>query len=196
MSPRTRLFSVVAGSLLLTACGSPPAALPAGPARPHVSIDLPSSGVVPPPAYPTYPSGPVYPTSTYPTSTYPVGTYPTGTYVVPTRTTTGTVPPATSPTPTPSRAAPCAGQPTGAEILAEVKESDAVPSGTLTVSGGPYCSGAWSFTTIGKSGAEPLSVVTTGAGDTLTIVTLGTDVCNPQVQAQAPAAIRVFACGF
>ncbi|WP_157751882.1 hypothetical protein [Actinoplanes derwentensis] len=77
-----------------------------------------------------------------------------------------------------------------------MKESDAVPGGTLTVSAGPYCSGTWNFTTIGKAGAEPLSVIATGKGATLEIVTLGTDVCNPRVKAEAPVGIRVLACGY
>lgn len=180
------------GALLLTgACGSPPEALPAGPPRPYVSADLSASGVVapPPPIYPTT-LPPALPT-TFPT--FP--TYPTTTYVVPTRTTTATVP-TTSPTPAPSHAPRCTGEPTRAQIVAEVKKNDAVPSGTLTVSAGPYCSGLWSFTTIGKTGAEPLSVVATGKGDTLELVTLGTDVCNPRVKAEAPVGIRVLACGY
>lgn len=104
--------------------------------------------------------------------------------------------PTPSPTPAPSHAPRCTGEPTGAQIVAKAQESDAVPTGTLTVSAGPYCSGLWSFTTIGKAGAEPLSVVATGKGEALELVTLGTDVCNPRVKAEAPVGIRVLACGY
>lgn len=183
MSPR---YLPVVGALLLTgACGSPPEALPAGPPRPYTSAGLSASGIAPPPPPPVYPT-------TFPTTLPTFPAYPTTTYVVPTRTTV----PATSPTPTPSHAPRCTGEPTGAQIVAEAKKNDAVPAGTLTVSAGPYCSGLWSFTTIGKTGAEPLFVVATGKGDTLELVTLGTDVCNPRVKAEAPVGIRVLACGY
>ncbi|WP_430784871.1 hypothetical protein [Actinoplanes sp. G11-F43] len=188
MSPRARLLPPLVGVLLLSAaCGSPPEALPSGPTLPQASAGLPPSGMAgPPPVWspPVVPTGPLYPTVA-----------PTTTYVVPTRTTT-TTPPATSPTPTPSHAPPCTGEPTGEQIVTLIREHPAVPDGTLAVSAGPLCSGDWSFTTVGKAGAEPLSVVTSGTGTELTVVTLGTDVCNPQVKAQAPVGIRVLACGY
>lgn len=191
MSPRTRLLPPILAVLLLSAgCGSPPEALPTAPPLPRASNGLPAGGLAPPSVWPVpvQPSTPLFPTG-FPTA------YPTTTYVVPTRTTT-TTPPATSPTPTPSHAPRCGAEPTGAQIIALVKEQPAVPDGTLAVTDGPYCSGDWGFTTIGKTGAEPLSVVTTGKGATLALVTLGTDVCNPQVKAEAPAGIRVLACGY
>ena len=43
---------------------------------------------------------------------------------------------------------------------------------------------------------EPLMVVTTGTGAKLALVAAGTHVCNAKVQAEAPAGIRVLACGF
>jgi hypothetical protein len=102
----------------------------------------------------------------------------------------------TSPTPTPSYAPRCTGQPTGAQVVTLAKKSPAVPDQNVSVLDGPYCSGTWSFTVIGMTGAEPLSVVTTGTGTTLTLVTVGTDVCNPTVKTQAPAGIRALACGY
>lgn len=174
--------------LLSAACGPPPEALPTGPTIPHASSvgTLPASGLAPPPIVVT-----TTPLVT-PTGATPPG-LPTYTYPAQTPTTTTT---ATSPTPTPSYAPRCTGQPTGAQIVTLAKKSPAVPDQNLTVLGGPYCATTWSFTVIGMTGAEPLSVVTTGTGTTLTLVTVGTDVCNPTVKAQAPAGIRALACGY
>ncbi|GAA4940686.1 hypothetical protein [Actinoplanes utahensis] len=186
MFPRTRWLVPALVLLLTGACGTPPEPLPTGPPRPHASISLPSGGLVPP-AAPT--------TATYtlppPTQTFTVPPVPT---TLPT--TTPTTAPTPSPSPTPSHAARCTGQPTGAQIIELARKEAGVPDGSLTVTDGPYCSGTWSFTTLGMTGAEPLSVVATGAGATLQFVTAGTDVCNPQVKAQAPAGIRVLACAY
>jgi hypothetical protein len=173
--------------LLIAACGSPPEALPTGPTIPHASSGaLPASGVAPPPVVATTPTLVITPTGATPP---PVPTY---TYTTPTTPATTT----TSPTPTPSYAPRCTGQPTGAQVVTLAKKSPAVPDQNVSVLDGPYCSGTWSFTVIGMTGAEPLSVVTTGTGTTLTLVTVGTDVCNPTVKTQAPAGIRALACGY
>ncbi|WP_344251934.1 hypothetical protein [Actinoplanes campanulatus] len=183
MSPRTGHLPLVVGALLLSAsCGAPPQALPTSPPLPRLSAATPASGAAPatlPTTMPTY----TPPTTVY--TTTPVRT------TVPTTITT-------SPSPTRSHAPRCTGEPTAAQIVTELKESPAVPDKELTVTDGPYCAGAWAFATVtlvGAESAEPLSVVTTGKGATLEIVTAGTDVCNPRVKAEAPAGIRVLACG-
>jgi hypothetical protein len=193
VSPRTVCLALVVGlSLLSAACGAPPESLPTSPPLPRVSGNLPAGGLAPsaapttgwsapavtPPALPGYGTPPPQPTTTL--------------------TTRPTTPPATSssPSPTPSRAPRCTSEPTGAQIIAKAKESPAVPDGNLAVVDGPYCSGAWSFTVLGMTGAESLSVVATGTGTALTLVTAGTDVCNPRVKAEAPPGIRVLACGY
>jgi hypothetical protein len=125
-----------------------------------------------------------------PTYTYPTYTYPTPTTVRPTTTL-----PTTTTGPAPSYAPRCSGEPTGAQIVTLAKTDKAVPDGNVTVLDGPYCASGWSFTTLGMTDAEPLSVIATGTGATLALVTVGTDVCNPTVKARAPASIRAMACG-
>jgi hypothetical protein len=181
---------LVGALLLLAGCGAPPQPLPKSP-PPAVS----SSGPVSP-----APSLPLI-TSTLP----PLGSYAPGpglpSYPVATlRPTTGPTLGTRSPTPTPSHAARCAGPPTGAEIIALLKKESGVPKVPLKVLEGPFCSGDWSFTTVGLSGEtaqqdEALMVVTTGRGATLDTVAAGSDVCIDRVVTEAPPGIRVLACG-
>ncbi|WP_229830362.1 hypothetical protein [Actinoplanes ianthinogenes] len=183
------------GALALTAaCGAPPEPLPTSPPLSPVSVQ-PSASLPAPTFMPLTP--------TYNTPTYTVPTYAVPTYAVPTvtPTTTGTPGLTNSPTPTPSHAAKCSGQPTKAEILALIKGQPGIPKATLKVQDGPFCAGTWSSTTVGIAGVdadevEPLMVVATGKGSTLTLVAAGTDVCNAQVQTTAPPGIRVLVCGF
>ncbi|GIE80819.1 hypothetical protein Aph02nite_67690 [Actinoplanes philippinensis] len=190
MSPRTRLLPLAAGLLLLSACGAPPEELPASPPLPRAGGSLPAGSVpaggLPPPSIYSPPpvATPSYP---YPTSTY---TYPTPPTVRPT-----TTPPTTTTGPTPSYAPRCSGEPTAAQIVTLAESSPAVPDENVSVLDGPYCASGWSFATVGMTGAEPLFVVATGTGATLTLVTVGTDVCNPTVKTRAPAGIRAMACG-
>ncbi|MEV6342001.1 hypothetical protein [Actinoplanes sp. NPDC051851] len=188
MSPRTHRLALATGALLMIgACGAPPKVLPTS--APRAAGSLSASPIAPPlPSY-AAPSAVATALPGY-TVTYP-------TFQVPTTLATTTSP---TPTPTPSHAATCTGQPTGTEILTMIKGKDGVPDETLQVQDGPFCSGEWSFTTVeiaGKSAdeLEPLMVVATGKGSTLTFVAAGTDVCNSRVQS-APAGIRVMACGF
>jgi hypothetical protein len=171
------------GLLLLSACGAPPEALPTSPPLPRATGSMPSAG------------GPA-PSMIYtpPTAATPTYTYPT---LPPATATTrpATTPPITTTGPAPSYAPRCGDEPTGAQIVTLAKTSPAVPDENVTVMDGPYCASGWSFTTIGMPGAEPLSVIATGAGPTLELVTVGTDVCNPTVKARAPAGIRAMACG-
>lgn len=133
---------------------------------------------------------------TPPTVVTPTYTYPTLPPVTITTRPTTTPPTTTTPAgPAPSYAPRCTGEPTGPQIIALAKTSPAVPDKDVSVLDGPYCAAGWSFTTIGMTGAEPLSVIATGTGASLTLVTVGTDVCNPTVKAQAPAGIRAMACG-
>jgi hypothetical protein len=144
------------------------------------------------PSYPgIVPTGPGYPTYT----TYP--TYPAGATATTTTTPAGTK----SPTPTPSHAAKCSGSPTSAQIIALIKDYDGIFDKPLTVDGGPYCSGTWSFSTVEVTGEnadelEPLMVVATGKDASLALVAAGSDVCIDRVQNDAPSGIRVLACGF
>jgi len=178
------------------ACGEPPQPLPTSP--PYVNAsDAPISlgpsqvaglplGTTPPTLAATPTLGGGYPT-TYPTRALPTATTTPATTV--------------SPTPTPSHAPRCTNAPTGAQILALIKGKPGIPSSTLKVDSGPFCSGDWSFTTVEKAGSgedqlEPLMVVATGKGTTLKLIAAGSEVCIDQVQTTAPPGIRVLACGF
>ena len=189
MSPSTLRISLVAGLLaLLSACGEPPQALPTAP--PYVPASAASitpalpTETLPPATVPTLPP--------LPTATLPPPVYPTATTVAPTT---------TSPTPTPSHAPRCTGEPTGAQILALIKNRPGVPAKPLKVDQGPFCSAEWSFTTVELAGQnedqlEPLMVLATGKGATLAVLAAGSDVCSNRVQTEAPPGIRVLACGF
>jgi hypothetical protein len=217
VSPSTRLFLLLAGALaLLSGCGQPPQPLPTSP--PYVASQASSAPSGPVPAGPV-PTGPV-PTAQVPPGQVPPGQLPPGqvppgqlpaaalptglppgypAYPLPTTATTAPV--TKSPTPTPSHAAKCRTAPTGPQVLAVLKKTPGIPSDPLRIDEGPFCSGDWSFTTveiIGKNAddVEPLLVVATGKGTTLTVVAAGSDVCTGPVQSGAPPGIRVLACGF
>jgi hypothetical protein len=192
VSPHTRLIPL--GLLvLLAACGEPPQPLPTSP--PFVT---PSGAPIS-----LSPSLPLV-TQPLPTLTAlpPGQTVPTYTYAYPTVAATPTLPPDTvSPTPTPSHAPRCSGAPTRSQIITLINGKPGIPSDPLEVSDGPYCSGEWSFATVQLVGEnadqdEPLMVAATGKGSTLALVAAGSDVCTDRVQNDAPAGIRVLACGF
>lgn len=207
--PRTRLtpllsVALLAGGvpLLLAACGEPPQPLPTSPPFSALPSGQPS-GAVPSAALPTVTGAPL-PTGLLPTPAYPgVGGYPGyGGYPPPPVATTT---PATtnSPTPTPSHAAKCAGttQPTAAQMLTLIKGKAGIPKETLKVFDGPYCSGDWSLVAAGvaskpRDQQDPLFVVAVGPGTGLQLVAAGSDVCNDPLRKDAPAGIRVLACGF
>jgi hypothetical protein len=216
VSPRTRItpllsVALLAGGvpLLLAACGEPPQPLPTSPPFSELPSGLPSgtapSGGLPAAGLPTATGAPL-PTGLLPTPGYPG--YPAnggyGGYPPPPVATTTTTPVTTnSPTPTPSHAPKCVGttQPTAAQILALIKGKPGIPKETLKVFDGPYCSADWSFALVGvastaQSKQDPLFVVGVGSGSGLALVTAGSDVCNDPVQKDAPAGIRVMACGF
>ncbi|UQU65043.1 hypothetical protein COUCH_01395 [Couchioplanes caeruleus] len=82
-----------------------------------------------------------------------------------------------------------------------VKGTPGIPDRELKVIDGPFCSGTWQISTIeivarhSEQKYEPLFVVSTGTPSALRLVEAGTDVCSQQVQNDAPAGIRVRACG-
>jgi hypothetical protein len=203
VSPHTRLIppGLLTAALLLgliAACGEPPQPMPTSPPYATTSVGpvgsgIPSRAALPTvTAYPTLPGVTAYPTAYgYPTA------YPTLPGVVPTTTDPNVKPPS----PTPSHARKCTGPPTGSEILTLIKGKPGVPDKKFGVADGPYCGGDWSFTVVEEQGqsedqAEPLMVVATGKGTTLTLVAAGQEVCLNSVQKNAPSSIRVLACGF
>jgi hypothetical protein len=215
VSPRTRItpllgVALLAGGvpLLLAACGEPPQPLPTSPPY-SAPPSGPPSGAVPSDSgaaagLPTATGAPL-PTGLLPTPGYPGnGGYGYGGYPPPPAATTTTSAATTnSPTPTPSHAPKCAGttQPTAAQILALIKGKRGIPKETLKVFDGPYCAADWSFALVGvaskpASKQDPLFVVGVGPGTGLALVTAGSDVCSDPVQKDAPAGIRVLACGF
>jgi hypothetical protein len=141
------------------------------------------------PTVPPTAGQPTYPPPTYPT--YPA--YPT--YTTPP---TVTTPPTTA---GPSPAPRCGSTPTRAQVLAAVKGRPGVPTADLKVTDGPFCSGTWQFTIVqiaeadANSSDEPLLVVSNGRLATLKVIEAGTDVCSVKVREEAPAGIRVRACG-
>jgi hypothetical protein len=221
VSPRARLTPLLSAALLaggvpllLAACGEPPQPLPTSPPFSALPSGQPS-GTVPSAALPTVPGAPpatgLLPTQPYPgtggypgVNGYPGGGYPGGGgYTPPVATTTTHAATTNSPTPTPSHAAKCTGapQPTAAQMLALIKGKQGIPKETLKVFDGPDCAQDWSFALVGvaskaQSKQDPLFVVAVGPGSSLQLVTAGSDVCNDPVQKDAPAGIRVLACGF
>jgi hypothetical protein len=186
---------VAVATVLVSACGEPPEQLPTSPPYVAPSSARPSGGR--PAGLP--PAGTPPPVVTAPAPTLPDANPALPPYAYPTGTTT----PATtvSPTPTPSHAAKCPGTPTKAQILALINGKPGIPNAVLRVETGPYCSGAWSFTTVEITGQDddeldPLMVLTTGKDSALTLVAAGSEVCSDRTQHDAPPGIRVLACGF
>ena len=93
-------------------------------------------------------------------------------------------------------AVPCNGKPTVAQVVAALRRdrADAVPAGaTPTASSGPLCADSWQYTVLSIPNRDPLQVVTRGAAASLKVVTAGTYVCTPAVNAAAPPGIRTAA---
>jgi len=86
-------------------------------------------------------------------------------------------------------------------LIAVVEGTPGIPDEPLKVIDGPFCSGTWQYSVMeiaasgGEDDYEPLSVVTTGLPSALQLVEAGADVCSVRVQGEAPAGIRVHACG-
>jgi len=198
LAPLLGVTLLAGGALfLLSACGEPPQPLPTSP--PY--SELPSG--MPPGSPPSVPVG--LPTATgAPLPTGLVAAPGAGGYPgnpLPNATVPTTAATTVSPKATPKHAPKCTGEPTGAQILALVEGKSGIPKTGIKVLDGPHCASDWSFTSIGEADKsadqqDALFVVALGTGADLALVTAGSDVCNAPVRQQAPAGIRVLACGF
>jgi hypothetical protein len=199
-----RLLPVLGVIAVLAGCGAPPQPLPTSPPEaPSSSGAFPSpSAGVPVPGQPLPGVQPGVQPGGLPTGALPPGGLPTGypIYPAPTLATT-TAPRTTPPSPTPSPAGRCTNGPTKQQVLGVVKGKPGIPANRdLRVTEGPYCSGSWQFTIVGIAGegpddVEPLLVVTNGRPSALKLIEAGADVCTERVEDDAPAGIRVRACG-
>jgi hypothetical protein len=98
-------------------------------------------------------------------------------------------------TPEPTTASQCTEGPTGAQIVALVRNAGILPGGVAArARTGPLCAAGWQYTVLSVTGHEELQVVTRGQPGSLTIVTVGTDVCTVDVRTTGPAAVRTLAC--
>ena len=195
----------LAGVLLvavLAGCGAPPEPPPTAPPAPRESTSLGPSGVpLPPGGLPpgALPSGGL--PSGYPAGALPPGGVPT--VAAPTYPTPAATRPIPSPSPTRSTPPPapvCRNGPSKQQVLGVIKGKPGIPTRPLEVRFGPYCAGSWQLSIIGIVGEtadeeEQLLVVTSGRPAALTLVEAGTDVCTDRVEDDAPAGIRVRACG-
>ena len=195
----------LAGVLLvavLAGCGAPPEPPPTAPPAPRESTSLGPSGVpLPPGGLPPggLPSGGL--PSGYPAGALPPGGVPT--VAAPTYPTPAATRPIPSPSPTRSTPPPapvCRSGPSKQQVLGVIKGRPGIPTRPLEVRFGPYCAGSWQLSIIGIVGEtadeeEQLLVVTSGRPAALTLVEAGTDVCTDRVEDDAPAGIRVRACG-
>ncbi|MEV0392834.1 hypothetical protein [Polymorphospora rubra] len=170
------LACVLAGTVLLTNCGTPPELRP----PPGVPVPTPSTPTGTPGADG---SRPPVESTTPPTPGSPV-------------------PPTVTPSPTYGgfTAVNCAGNPSGAQVTDLLRRSPGLlrANATLRVLREPVCAGTWQYTvvevTVPGRGGSPMQVVSTGRAASLILVTAGSDVCNAQVRATAPAGIRTLAC--
>jgi hypothetical protein len=205
----------LAGVLLvavLAGCGAPPEPPPTAPPAPRESTSLGPSGVPLPPG--GLPPGGLPPGGLPPgglpsgglPSGYPAGALPPGgvpTVAAPTYPTPAATRPIPSPSPTRSTPPPapvCRSGPSKQQVLGVIKGKPGIPTRPLEVRFGPYCAGSWQLSIIGIVGEtadeeEQLLVVTSGRPAALTLVEAGTDVCTDRVEDDAPAGIRVRACG-
>jgi hypothetical protein len=195
----------LAGVLLvavLAGCGAPPEPPPTAPPAPRESTSLGPSGVpLPPGGLPPggLPSGGL--PSGYPAGALPPGGVPT--VAAPTYPTPAATRPIPSPSPTRSTPPPapvCRSGPSKQQVLGVITGKPGIPTRPLEVRFGPYCAGSWQLSIIGIVGEtadeeEQLLVVTSGRPAALTLVEAGTDVCTDRVEDDAPAGIRVRACG-
>ncbi|MDG4827724.1 hypothetical protein O7627_00200 [Solwaraspora sp. WMMD1047] len=157
---------LLAGLLGMAACGTPP------------ELQERRGGTVPAPrSTPSVPASGATPTATPPARTRtPDQAGPTGF--------------------SESVAVPCAGRPSGQQVLSLVRDTDGLlPGGVrISIKTGPLCAGAWQYSVVTVRGGEPLQVVTNGPPGDLNLITAGTDVCSVPVRATAPYGIRAIAC--
>jgi hypothetical protein len=158
----TVLVTVAAVSCALTGCGTPPELRPGpGTPVPRPSVEPTSSG------------GPT--------------DLPTDSTLAPLPTGTGSPAPSFAE----AYATACDGYPSGDQVIALLRRTGGLLSGTstVTVTSGPLCAGTWQYTVLAIPKREPLAVVTQGTPRQLTLVTAGTDVCSIPVRTGAPAGI-------
>ncbi len=92
-------------------------------------------------------------------------------------------------------AAPCAGRPSAATVLAALRRVPGLlpSSPPASVRTGPLCAGTWQYTIVEVTGREPLQVLTRGTPDAPVLVTAGTNICTDDVRATAPTGILTLA---
>jgi hypothetical protein len=134
----------------------------------------------PGPSVPARPNGSGSPDDT----SIPDDTFPTTDPVDPTAVPTATAPPDTV-------AVPCAGRPSGSQVISVVRrDRRLLPAGvTPTVVTGPLCAGDWQYTIIAVPDHDRLQVITRGGPSSLAVVVAGTYVCTPAVTGAAPTGI-------
>jgi hypothetical protein len=110
------------------------------------------------------------------------------------------LPPLPPPSPTATSGFPdspaiaCGGRPSAAQVITLLKRRGLLASsyrGRVTV--GPMCAGTWQWSVLDTPDG-PLQAVSEIRGNTLRLITAGTDVCSIEVRAGAPAGIRSAAC--
>jgi len=180
------LLAPAALAALLAGCGTPPAVAPITPA-PGVEQATPTPTISPAPTFPPPAAGapavPSAPGPAVPGAPAVPGGQPSG-----------------APAPTPSRTGPpardCAGKPDAQTLLALLRGPRGVlgPDTAVTVTSGPLCAAGWQFTVLSAPGHGSLQVITRGEPDALRVVTAGTDLCTPQIRAEAPPGIAALAC--
>ena len=88
----------------------------------------------------------------------------------------------------------CGGRPSAAQVITLLKRRGLLPSSyQRQVTVGPMCAGTWQWSVLDTSNG-PLQAVTEIRGNTLRLITAGTDVCSIEVRAGAPTGIRSAAC--
>ncbi|MDG4822089.1 hypothetical protein O7635_09510 [Asanoa sp. WMMD1127] len=153
-------------ALVAAGCGTPPELNPPGTAVPRPTATASATPTVLPPPLTPQPS--------------------TSTPQQPTPTTTTGFPD--------SPAVACGGRPSAAQVISLLKRRGLLASsyrGRVTV--GPMCAGTWQWSVLDTANG-PLQAVSRITGNTLRLVTAGTDVCSIEVRAGAPAGIRAAAC--
>jgi hypothetical protein len=118
--------------------------------------------------------------------------------------TTALQPPPPPPPPSPTASAgfsedyavACGGRPTADQVVTLLKRRGLLPNSYRTqVTTGPMCAGTWQWTVLDTSNG-PLQALSEITGNTLRLITAGTDVCTIEVRAGAPAGIRsAIGCG-
>lgn len=160
-----RVGAAFAGLLLTAGCGTPPELRRPGGKLPSPTVTVTSPGRTGPPSTGV--------------------TTPGGASSSPIPTTVGTDP----------VAVPCAGRPTGRQVVELLRRTGSLPQrAQVTVTGEPVCADDWQYSVVQVPNREPLQVISNGRPEDLMLVTVGTDVCDARIRALAPTGIRMLAC--